>query len=269
MAEPLRELPCNPYINPNLDDVRLKCIIAGPELPDDSQIEIEWIRILEGENDIQVLESASPALVEVDTFTATPPNAMILTSVLTLKDATFNNIAGTYWCVVMVTADSPRVSHLKFISEPSTPTVIPDAVELQGDDRLCESVVHTNVSTACVAFQELPPFLTSSSESDMGISMSDISSSTAPPVTTDKSISPSPGASKPPKMGRGDLTQDPLLSMTMIIILCTVGGGLCIVIHVLLAIVAGLCIKSRKRIRGRQGMLTCESREEGGEGKRE
>lgn len=158
-----------------------------------------------------------------------------MTSILSIKDAIQNEVAGRYWCVAIVNVDVSQVSHLEFHSVESNVTTIKEAVELLEDARQCDSAIQTSVSTECVAFQVLPPLaLPGATSSPMP----------ADPITSGSRSRRTQGDP------RADFTAGAtILSTSMIIILCVIGGVLCLVIHVLLVLVSGLCIKSRKNKR--------------------
>lgn len=177
--------------------------------------------------------------MEIDNLNAAISNGAIKTSILRIKDVTVNDVAGMYWCVVIINVDVSEVSHLEFHSDKSNVTTIKRASDILNDERECESEIQTSVSTHCVSFQVLPP------DPLPGVSSADTALVT--------SGSSTPGSVRSTTQPRGSLDGATVLSTTMIIILSAVGGILCFIIHVLLVIVSGLCIKNRRKKRVRRG----------------
>ena len=173
-------------------------------------------------------------MVAIETIVATNDgDEIIISSVLTVKDTLPNNVAGRYWCVATVSlGNNSRGNVVEIQSEMSTITMIRTIGELQDDERRCDSVILTTISTECVYFEpsnfySLPrPLVPGPTE--------------GPVMTTDRTTlarQDSPTVSD----------DNVILSSTTIIILSVVGGTLCIVIHILLAMVGCLCNRSRKR----------------------
>ena len=274
---------CNPYTTNDTDEISLECSVRGPPLPDDISLTIKWVRNLfskEGLENLDALAKMNPDLVEIMTqsvLTQTPPDVVNdVRSVLTLHDVIPNDVAGNYYCVVEVTVPNPDTNGVTMItSQASAITTIRSEAEY-GQTEACRGGIHRKPGDlACVRFNvEIPEALRSN---DPPLPPDAMTSTTAPKPTTDMSTSSSttpPSTSSNPStptvtLGSGEgrrgdtmlevsapspIPLDPefdgtVLSTTMIIILASVGSGLCIVIHVLLALVSCLWVKSRRKRR--------------------
>lgn len=226
----------------------------GPNPSPYYTIGIEWFRILNSNTTLENLNELAdrnPKLFDVTVMmsqTSPPPDSIIVESELTMKNVIPNDVQGIYWCVVVIHYDPPRANRQYFTSDKSDITAIEGpGVYVTADPCLGGSSL-ASLRSSCVTFDPLPAFLqnngssSASSPSDAQIT-SNSSSSTSPPSVTigDPSLVPSA------------VIGGTILNTTMIIILSAIGATLCIVIHVLLAIVSCLCIKNRKKNRVQRG----------------
>ena len=153
----------------------------------------------------------------------------------TLKVNTLNvggqNLTGMYWCVMRAGMETP-IGNREYISLKSGITNIRSALAYESNVPCTDTALATDSQT-CVAFQVLPEFL-------------------APEINTEPAINVT---TPQDRITASEMSEDdPLLDNTLIIVLSVVGASLCIIIHVLLAIVSCLCVKSRKKkhaIRGK------------------
>lgn len=220
--QPVVELPCNPYSDPA--NVILKCSIKGPVLPNNTYATISWFRRLD--SDVVGTEELSETSdsIEIATGNALISEEVMVTSILRVAvlDSDPANITGLYWCVMKAGMETPR-GNREYESLKSDITELQAAVAYQDSDP-CQDMALATDSNACVAFEALPDFLAPPS-----VQSTDVTSELAM-----------------------DFPEEPFLDTTMIIVLSSIGVLLCVVIHVLLAIVSCLCVKSRKkkRVRG-------------------
>ena len=252
-----------------MDQIRLECSVRGPPLPTGTSITIKWMRVLYSNNSLQNLDVVAredPELLEVVTQNVNTQDSTNrfneVRSILTLRNVIPNDVTGSYHCVAVVTVDSPRTETI--LSEESTMTIIRSQAEYANEDP-CDNggVVHRAFSTSCVSFSgDIPAALMTDSTSTMTTPRVEPTSMpslpTPPPVSSTMSPSIVPRTTSPPLEGPGDISipetlppASQLLSPTMIIILASVGSALCIVIHVLLALVSCLWVKSRRKRRTR------------------
>lgn len=247
MTQPLAELPCNPYSSGLAsDDISLECSIIGPKPRDNSTVTIEWFRLLDSMSDFENLCSLSvqsPHLVEVETRPVPISSDMQkVRSLLTIKDVIPNDVEGSYWCVVSVTQDinGPSINNV-FKSEGSTPTMVFSPRQYNGTESCEANIIHTSLSAEhmCVSFQTIPNALVEEEPStDTPTPTNSLSSTRAGrgprgPTSTTDSLEEVPG--------------NILFTTTMVVVLSVIGVVLCVVIHVLLAMVSCLLVRSRRK----------------------
>lgn len=246
MTQPLAELPCNPYSSGLAsDDISLECSIIGPKLRDNSTVTIEWFRLLDSMNGFEnlcSLSAQSPHLVEVETRPVPISSDMQkVRSLLTIKDVIPNDVEGSYWCVVSVTQgiNGPSINNV-FKSEGSTPTMVFSPRQYNGTESCEANIIHTSLSDEhmCVSFQTIPNALVEEEE---------------PPTDTPTNSSSSTRAGRGPRGptstidSLGEVRGNILFTTTMVVALSVIGVVLCVVIHVLLAMVSCLLVRSRRK----------------------
>lgn len=260
--------------------------MRGPILPEEISLTIRWVRNLDSKGAIENLDELAegrPDLVEIMTqsvLTQTSPDTVNdVRSVLTLHDVIPNDVAGSYYCLVEVTVSGVD-GETVLASQENTITTIRNEYTTE---TACRGGIHRKPgNSVCVSFnvaipeplrgENSPP---PPSQSPTARPTTELSSST----TSSVSFSSAPTSTIPSVDqdvvggGLGDtmlgvdssspsissILEGTTLSTTMIIILASVGGGLCIVIHVLLALVGCLCVKSRRkrRMQGLSSILYC------------